>query len=1145
MENGVEVVEPGGAAALPSLGRRPSVATLQNMLKMASRDSPRYNRGEWSDMDNQHFEQNGVQEDFPSSFQNEDSADLIKANPFYAYSKDSTSNSNGTEASIQADDPNSVPTTKFLSLPQELGYGIKAKENNAKLSEHLNVPQRYDPKDELFGPSSLRLNATANGDFQELVQTQRFSEHRQRNGSEIVTNDVDALFGLSNKAVVPNPFYKTLASEAADLFSRNNEELFQANGTQDQTPSASNDNSLKKGFDIFSSPTNPVDPFPSPLPRNLFNAPGLDDPFGPTPSKTISSTPLTNRPSELKLNTPVSTGLVKKTPPKVPRKPSSKPKDLLTMPQGSKEEFLEPTFFSQATSLSSSPSISPADLTHVQTFKRPPRPVPRTRRPKAEKPPTPERPPPPAHATKLEPEVPEAHVAEPELPKPLPKPVPPYKPKKTESKPLEPESFAVFEDVLLIGQEHCVEDWPEDSPELDPDFKPSGTFKLRRESMKAKMESDGGSSEDPDGTFGYVKKKDRKLRMSLLSRRGSKDKYSDDATGGKSNTLPSRRKTPKDFGSSDHISTGDDEDHYSLDYKKKSSKTKVNHLFRRASLGSSPYDDKNMNGHSPLKDGDNKKSSKRKNSIVRRQSADSVLDKEDYENGKKGGHQQRRNSKVKIKFVPQRGFAIALEKPHNEPKGAHGYTPRKGSKDKSVDDFGVHEYTPRDKLQDDDFEDLEEMKALSLHSAKAAIMAGEQQKSRRYSPSLQGDYDAELSKERKHKKSKHRIHLSHKSKASYGLKETGSTDDELTERDMKSHKEEYDDDPDETEILKQKKPFKFKVAKKHKHKSKKAKNQSEGPSDEHLSEAAKAAWQAAQMDEQAAAGEEEDVEEYGDTDSLLEWWYTVEKWDELPSDEEDAAAKEDESKSFAILAEKVERGLRLFNKVFMEQAEVLWESIISLHALADDINDFHHKAKIAGISGGTTTAVGTVAAITGLALAPVTFGASLVVAAVGVGVATAGGITSASAAISDNVNNKNDRKKIEGVLQEYEERMLEISNILNFVNQGLCRLRGHPFLRSGTQHYSQDWEVRKAVQMISIVDSPIMRATEITDDAVGSLQGLFKGMDKYFINETRELKKGCKKEIVAVIRQVANVLNDCIVELNTIRENLQDATGQM
>lgn len=112
------------------------------------------------------------------------------------------------------------------------------------------------------------------------------------------------------------------------------------------------------------------------------------------------------------------------------------------------------------------------------------------------------------------------------------------------------------------------------------------------------------------------------------------------------------------------------------------------------------------------------------------------------------------------------------------------------------------------------------------------------------------------------------------------------------------------------------------------------------------------------------------------------------------------------------MADKVHRGLRVFNKVFTERAEVLWQYIITLHAIADDINNFHHKAKIAGITGGTTTAVGSVAAITGLALAPFTLGVSLLVTAVGVGVATAGGITSASAAISDNVNNMQDQKKV-------------------------------------------------------------------------------------------------------------------------------------
>lgn len=131
------------------------------------------------------------------------------------------------------------------------------------------------------------------------------------------------------------------------------------------------------------------------------------------------------------------------------------------------------------------------------------------------------------------------------------------------------------------------------------------------------------------------------------------------------------------------------------------------------------------------------------------------------------------------------------------------------------------------------------------------------------------------------------------------------------------------------------------------------------------------------------------------------------------------------------------------------------------------------------------------------------------------------------------------------VLKDYEAHLLDIGKILHFINQGLYKLRGHPFLRSGTQHYSEDWEIRRAVQTISLVDSPVMRATEVTDEAVASVQGLFKGMDRYFIKDSRELKKSCKKEMVGKIKELANRLNETIVELNTIREELQDSTGNI
>ncbi|KAK5848269.1 hypothetical protein PBY51_005897 [Eleginops maclovinus] len=562
---------------------------------------------------------------------------------------------------------------------------------------------------------------------------------------------------------------------------------------------------------------------------------------------------------------------------------------------------------------------------------------------------------------------------------------------------------------------------------------------------------------------------------------------------------------------------------------------------------------------------------------------------------------------MKIKFVPHRGFAITVEK-----KGAHGYTPRNNSKEKSQEErFGAHGDTPRKKSQDDAFEDVQERRNTLRSTSKAAFTDDEySQKARPVSAGLNGDEDLYGMEDCKPKKpTKMKMLLmgrrsskenmlddnNYQKKGSFSAEEldddewmedckpktskkkgplpvprksanaqseaTGFShpqqassdpfaEDDFTHtgKDFMSPGEMYYSEEDEVETCKPNKKSKLRGFKKSKAKSKAGHPDYEDPpgatSADFRSEAARAEWLASQRDEQALEEMEEDYED-GDTDSLMEWWHTVEQWDEVPSDDEDKILKEDESRSFTVLADKVHRGLRVFNKIFTERAEVLWQSIITLHSIADDINNFHHKAKIAGITGGTTTAVGGVTAIAGLALAPFTFGASLLITAVGVGVATAGGIASASAAISDNVNNMHDRKKVEIVLSDYEAHLRTIGKILHFINKGLIKLRGHPFLRSGTQHYSKDWEIRRAVQMISLVDTPVMRGTEITDSTIASVRGLFTGMDKYFVKDSRELKKGCKKDVVAQIKEVAHVLNIGIVELNAIREELQDVTGNI
>ncbi|KAL2079166.1 hypothetical protein ACEWY4_024910 [Coilia grayii] len=323
-------------------------------------------------------------------------------------------------------------------------------------------------------------------------------------------------------------------------------------------------------------------------------------------------------------------------------------------------------------------------------------------------------------------------------------------------------------------------------------------------------------------------------------------------------------------------------------------------------------------------------------------------------------------------------------------------------------------------------------------------------------------------------------------------------------------------------------------------------------SDYYMSDAAKVEWRSSQMDmRRTEEYEDRELEELpeedeGDTDSLMEWWNTVEMWDEVPSDEE-STLKEEEIKTFTQLADKVHHGLRVFNKVFMENAEVLYQHVLILHAIADDLSNFHRRAKVGSITGGTTMAVGGAAAITGLALAPLTLGASLLVSAVGLGVLTAGGVTSASAAISDKVNDAHDRKKIELVAGDYLTRLTEVARCLGFVREGMCRLSRHPLLRRNNYYASSDWEVRRALQMVSLVREPADQAAAVAERGTAALSGLFKHMERYFVdkNGKQELRKTCKKEATGQVHSVATLLQEGLTELNSIREQMLDAYGNI
>lgn len=1179
--------------------RRPSVEALQTMLKRVSQ-SPFHSQyqqmGDMSTPADSHHQrypgQNGLRtmdNDVPPAAQNGVNKASPRTNPFYSYFLESAGKPNETSEEAANVSTIFVPPPEFQSSPMDQPDTASAQHSLYSQNDTFN---NFAPKTtpDIFQKSPSFHNVTL--DMPDIFQTAQSSASHNGHTSDIKAGDVfvgtEELFTASKEVntsfkaadtlfpkSVPNtnPFYNSTTNDSAsiktyDTFNKENQSPAFVK-TNDIFSAASNDK-----YDIFSTSaagSDSADPLPNPVTRNI-DFSSIEDPFADSPlqlsdpfqgasldtfdgfkpilakaeggnggAKIVPPRPTPPKPKPPRPSPPARV-------PKVAAPTVKKPEEIvLTSPEGSQHSILQPSPLIQAQSQSVSPSQSPK-LTHVSTFKRPPKPLPRIRRSRTlvsskptppEKPLKPERPSPPVLPTLLtDTDVPEPAKSpdptplkpplKPPLPKLspkpsiktlLPKPVIRRKPKSKDKQTVDPENYVVFEDILLIGQEHCVEDWPEDSPEVQPDFKPRGTFRLRRESLMPKADSE---TEDLEGPRSSVKKKDNKFKTSVSSRRDSKERFSDECTS-RSRTNSASTKLSKDYFTDEHYSSqelkrDENEDPEQWDYKKPHFKNRVNTLLRRSSASAAFTEQKHMNGNVP-REPKGSEFKKGKTDPFRRHSEGTMLDHGSGESG--DDTETKKNRKLKgLKFVPNKAFVFNKQN-EDELKGAHGFTPHQGSKE---DLFGAHSsYSPWKKSQEDGLDSLN----------KAAVM--------------NNDYSEKSSHSSANNVTSEQARYLHSPQHDFN-DEFAEDIDALKGKQALSPTEMYNCDEDQLDICQPKKTFKLKAFKKPKLKSKSMHLQKEEPpgatSSDYLSEAAKAELMAAEKD-RSAMDEFDDGEGDGDTDSLMEWWDTVEQWDEVPSEEEEVDLKEDESKSFSILADKVQRALRLFNKVFVERAEVLWQSVITLHTIADDISTFHNKARIAGITGGTTTAVGGVAAIAGLALAPVTFGASLVVTAVGVGIATAGGITSASAAISDNVNNANDRKKVEALLLDNEASLLELSKILHFANTGLYKLRGHPFLRSGTQHYSQDWGVRQAVQMIGTVDGPVMKATDFIDSAVASVQGLFQGMDKYFLKDSRELKKGCKKEIVGQIKDVANVLNDCIVELNVVREELQEALGEV
>lgn len=237
------------------------------------------------------------------------------------------------------------------------------------------------------------------------------------------------------------------------------------------------------------------------------------------------------------------------------------------------------------------------------------------------------------------------------------------------------------------------------------------------------------------------------------------------------------------------------------------------------------------------------------------------------------------------------------------------------------------------------------------------------------------------------------------------------------------------------------------------------------------------------------------------------------------------------SRAFTKKANDLKKDLCVYVNLLSERSANLQSHIIELQKVADDIDKTYKGVKIAGITGGTAGAVGVAAAVGGVILSPFTMGASLAVAAVGVGVAAAGGVTGAGAAIANKVHTNMDRKKVETILKEHSAQLEEIEECVKCIGTNIVCLKAYKL----STLKGVDWNAVKLARMAHKVGDSVGVIGAVNKSS-GMIQGFALNLEGYFSKEdSKQLKKGSEAKFAKQIRSLAMQMQTSLDELMTFQ----------
>ncbi|XP_032837184.1 apolipoprotein L3-like [Petromyzon marinus] len=165
--------------------------------------------------------------------------------------------------------------------------------------------------------------------------------------------------------------------------------------------------------------------------------------------------------------------------------------------------------------------------------------------------------------------------------------------------------------------------------------------------------------------------------------------------------------------------------------------------------------------------------------------------------------------------------------------------------------------------------------------------------------------------------------------------------------------------------------------------------------------------------------------------------------------------------------------------IYPEWTEKREETIQNLQGMVQAIRERQKNVNIAKVTGSATGIVGGIMSIVGLALIPVTFGASLGLIIGGAAIGVAGGITGAGASIALTVLNRMDSTEAQELLTQDTELSVRLHEAMVRLNRAAAG--SGESMSPGSLNLPQ---VAKNITQISIA-----AATVVEDVAVGALRG--------------------------------------------------------